>query len=139
MSSDCIFLSLEYLTRCHYSFHFPPVNNYGGKNQPDEPSPTESSSTTNYRATEAVVSITLSIEGDSLMDVLPTRSKNNKSGPKIRTRKELRQILTRIAADAQVDDCLLAAELLWAPEERSDLLSPQDIAADYPELYPLLD
>ena len=73
------------------------------------------------------------------MDVLPTRSKNNKSGPKIRTRKELRQILTRIAADAQVDDCLLAAELLWAPEERSDLLSPQDIAADYPELYPLLD
>ena len=57
----------------------------------------------------------------------------------IRTREELRQLLTSIAADTKVDECLLAAELLWAPEERQDILTKQDIAADYPELYPLLD
>ena len=112
------------------------VNNFGGKNQPDEGS-SLSNDRTKYRATEAIVSLTLSIEGDSLIIKKGYNRKDNSK--RIRTREELRQLLTSIAADTKVDECLLAAELLWAPEERQDILTKQDIAADYPELYPLLD
>jgi uncharacterized membrane protein len=79
------------------------------------------------RATVAVVSITLCIEGDSTKI------------PSIRNRRELRDALSRIAADSQVDDCLLSGEVLWTPEDRSESLSPEEIYVDYPTLYPLLD
>jgi uncharacterized membrane protein len=79
----------------------------------------------NLRATAAVVTINLCIEGDS------TRI------AKIRNRAELQAVLSRIASDAQVDDCLLAGEVLWSPEDRSESLAAEDIYADYPTLYPL--
>jgi uncharacterized membrane protein len=45
------------------------------------------------------------------------------------------EALDRIAADADVDDCLQSVEIMWTPEDRSESLSSQrDIAADYPEL-----
>ena len=81
----------------------------------------------NTRATCAVVSISLCIEGDSTKI------------PSIRSRQGLREALAKISADSQVDDCLVSAEVLWTPEERSDTLSQEDVYADYPNLYPLLD
>lgn len=79
----------------------------------------------NDKATAAVVTISLSIQGD--------RTKL----PQIRSRQDVADSLSRIAADAPVEDCLLSAEVLWAPEERSDLLTDEDIIADHPNLYPL--
>jgi len=72
-----------------------------------------------------VVSINLAIEGDST--VLPG----------IRYRQDVLDALSKIATDAQVGDCLLSAELLWAPEERWEVLTPNDVYADYPNLIPL--
>jgi uncharacterized membrane protein len=100
------------------------VNNFGGNDN------TERSSTAvddPYRATAAVVSINLAIEGDST------------KFSKIKTRNELRAALSRVAADSQIEDCLLSAEILWTPEDRSETLSNQDVYADYPSLYPLVD
>jgi uncharacterized membrane protein len=75
--------------------------------------------------TNAVVSIKLSIEGDS------TRM------PYISYRQNLRDALERIASDAQVEDCLVSAEILWSPEERNDRLTSDEIYASYPDLIPL--
>ena len=57
--------------------------------------------------------------------------------PGIRFRSDLLTSLTRIASDAQVGDCLLSAEVLWAPENDNEILSKEDIDADYPNLIPL--
>jgi uncharacterized membrane protein len=78
-------------------------------------------------ATAAVVSIILCIEGDSTKI------------PEIRNRRQLRDALSRIAADSQIEDCLLSGEVLWTPEDPVEWLSDQDIYYDYPTLYPLLD
>lgn len=72
-----------------------------------------------------MVNIKLSIEGDS------TRM------PGIRYRKDLREALERIAGDAQVEDCLMSAEILWAPEQGNDRMTPDDIYSNYPNLIPL--
>jgi hypothetical protein len=81
--------------------------------------------TTNDKATEAVVTISLAIEGDQT------------ELPEIRSREDLKYALTRIAADAPVEDCLLSAEVLWAPELRSERLTQNDVYSDHPDLYPL--
>jgi len=77
------------------------------------------------KATEAVVTISLAIEGDRT------------ELPEIKSREDLKYALTRIAADAPVEDCLLSAEVLWAPDLRSERLTQQDIIADHPDLFPL--
>jgi uncharacterized membrane protein len=82
-------------------------------------------SISSHRSTKAVLTLNLAIEGDS-----------TKFG-KIKTRSQLRDALSRIGSDCQVEDCLLSAELLWTPEERSDFLTSEDVYADYPNLYPL--
>lgn len=77
------------------------------------------------KATEAVVTISLSIQGDQT------------ELPEIRDREDLKYALTRIAADAPVEDCLNSAEILWSPELRSERLTRKEIFADHPDLYPL--
>jgi uncharacterized membrane protein len=98
------------------------INKYGGIDLGQATQPKEAVSD---KATAAVVTISLSIEGDRTK--LPT----------IRTRKDVADALSRIAADAPIEDCLLSAEVLWAPEARSDRLTDEDIFADHPSLYPL--
>jgi uncharacterized membrane protein len=77
------------------------------------------------RATTAVVDLSLCIQGDST------------KFPTIKNRIELRNALYKISADAQVDECLLSAEVLWTPDDGADSMSEKDVFADYPELYPL--
>lgn len=79
------------------------------------------------RATIAVVTINLCIEGDSTKIT------------KIKNRIELHSALSRIASDCQVGDCLLSAEVLWSPESRTERITSEDIYANYPSLFPLLD
>lgn len=99
------------------------VTNYGGQ-QKKQRSPYRSVDA-HPRATVAIVTINLCIEGDS------TRIS------KIRNRIELQSALSRIASDCQVDNCLLSAEVLWSPESRSERMTSEDIYADYPSLFPI--
>ena len=74
------------------------------------------------RATSAVLTILLQIEGDQT------------KLPSISSRMDLKNALLRIAADAQVEDCLISAEVLWTPERRGDTMTQQEIASLYPDL-----
>ena len=77
------------------------------------------------KATEAVVTILLAIEGDSTQL------------PKIQKRTDVLVALRKLAVDSQVDDCLLSGEVTWSPELRSETLTLTEIYADYPSLIPL--
>jgi uncharacterized membrane protein len=81
-----------------------------------------SSATVMNGATMAVVTIILSITGDSTKI------------PRIQSVKDVEEALRKISTDSKVDDCLTGAEILWTPEDRSETLSYRDVIADYPEL-----
>jgi uncharacterized membrane protein len=104
------------------------VNKYGNEDRSEPRKPTLSRSITDShvsdgaKATKAIVILHLSIEGDS------TRL------PAISSRTDVILALQKIAADAVEEDCLLSAEVLWAPEEDLDALSEEDLYADYPDL-----
>jgi uncharacterized membrane protein len=104
--------------------------NFGGINKPGAfPASHRKEEDFPCCATCAILTITLSVEGDSIKDI----------GDKMRSRRDLKQALLRIGSESQADDWLLGAEVLWAPEDRWDILYEQDIYADYPSLYPLYD
>lgn len=73
----------------------------------------------------AVVSVHLSILGDSTLL------------PAVRDRADALRALNVIAADAKVGDCLLGAEILWAPEDKDEIVTMDNLVADYPELVAL--
>jgi uncharacterized membrane protein len=94
------------------------VSKYGGVDYS-----TRSSSTTGEgKATMAVVTLVLAIDGDSI------------NIAKMNSISDVEDALRRIASDAKVDDCLQSAEILWTPEDRSETLTLRDVVADYPEL-----
>lgn len=76
----------------------------------------------NSKATMAVVTILIAIDGDST------------KLPQVNSIRDVENALQKIASDVKTDDCLLSAEILWSPEERSETLSQRDVVADYPEL-----
>jgi uncharacterized membrane protein len=84
--------------------------------------PVSSNKRDNDNATMAVITLVMAIQGDSTKI------------PKISNLKSVEDALRKIASDAKVDDCLVSAEVLWTPEDRSETLTRQDIIADYPEL-----
>lgn len=95
------------------------VSKYGGV---DYSAKGGSKGSTGAKATMAVVTIILSIAGDSTKI------------PKINSISDVEEALRKMASDAKVDDCLQSAEILWTPEDRSETLSFGDVVADYPEL-----
>lgn len=74
------------------------------------------------KATKAVVTLVLAIDGDST------------KVPAIRSMGDVEEALRKIASDVKVSDCLQGAEILWTPEDRSETLTMRDVLADYPEL-----
>lgn len=74
------------------------------------------------QATNAVVTLLISIDGDST------------KLPKINSMSDVENALTRLATDVKVDECLRSAEVLWTPENRKDVLLDRDIYVDYPKL-----
>jgi len=104
------------------------ISNYGGveygisRDTNGRKQLTASSSSFSPKATSAVVTIILSIDGDSTK--LPT----------INSVADLERALTQIASDVKVDNCLRSAEVLWTPQSSGDTLSERDIIADYPNL-----
>mmetsp|Transcript_11601 Transcript_11601/g.17225 ORF Transcript_11601/g.17225 Transcript_11601/m.17225 type:complete len:116 (+) Transcript_11601:1672-2019(+) len=110
----------------HYIHSFPPpiVSKYGGVDYSPRISADSSASYLKDapQATMAVVTLLLSIDGDSTQV------------PNIRSVSDITSALSRIASDVKVGECLRSAEILWTPEERSDTLSTRDIISDYPDL-----
>jgi len=99
------------------------VNKFSGVDYARSPSLLLGSTNSNAdRATMAVVTLILVIDGDS--------TKLNK----INSVSDLEQALQKIASDSKVGDCLQSAEILWTPEDRLETLSIRDVVADYPEL-----
>ena len=82
----------------------------------------DNSSGFNDKATMAVVTLVLAVDGDST------------KVPKIRSMRDVEDALRKIASDVRVSDCLQGAEILWTPEDRTETLSFRDVVADYPDL-----
>jgi uncharacterized membrane protein len=97
------------------------VSRYGGVDYAGGTS-RRSSGLLDSKATVAVVTLNLAIDGDSTKI------------PQINSIQDVEAALSKIAADVKVDDCLQSAEILWTPEDRSETLSIRDSIADYPEL-----
>ena len=100
------------------------ISQYGGVNYSGASSTTSSSSSSSGcdKATVAVVTLVIVIDGDST------------TLPAIRSMANVEQALQRIASDAKVSDCLQSAEILWTPQDQSETLTLQDVIADYPKL-----
>ncbi|CAM9589465.1 unnamed protein product, partial [Phaeothamnion confervicola] len=83
------------------------------------------------RPTLAVVTLVVALRGDSMKRLQLEKSLN--SAP------ALRKALTQLAADAMADDGdgVVAAELLWTPEEPWETLDRRDVVQDFPELMDL--
>lgn len=104
------------------------VSKYGGVDYSSSRSPVpvpvpSSSSLVDGKATMAVVTLVLAIDGDSTK--IPTN---------INSLADVEEALRKIASDSKVDDCLQSVEILWTPEDRSETLSRREVLADYPEL-----
>jgi uncharacterized membrane protein len=100
------------------------VSKYGGVDYSINPNTASlpSSSGVDGKATMAVVTLVLAIEGDST------------KVPTIKSISDVEEALRRISSDSKVDDCLQSVEILWTPEDRTESLSLRDVVADYPEL-----
>ena len=77
------------------------------------------------KATVAVVTIVMMVDGDSTSKQLSNR---------VNSIRDVEDALSRIAADAKADQCLRGAEILWTPEERDETLTMRDVLADYSTL-----
>eukprot|EP00804_Cyclotella_cryptica_P018764 CCRYP_007248-RA/>CCRYP_007248-RA protein AED:0.06 eAED:0.06 QI:109/1/1/1/0.75/0.6/5/958/451 len=77
------------------------------------------------KATIAVVTIVLQIDGDTTSNQLSSR---------VNSIRDVEEALSRIAADSKADDCLRGVEILWTPEERDETLTMRDVFADYSDL-----
>lgn len=100
------------------------VNKFGDQLLVDE-SPKIMKSEEYSSPTLAVVSINMAIEGKSL------------ASTQIRSRGDLIRTLSQIAADSQVDSCLLSGEVIWSPEGPGERITNDDLYADFPSLIPL--
>jgi len=104
------------------------INKFGGKNGLEEIIDDAdnvgrvSGEPPQNKATSAVVTLIFQIEGDQTK--IPT----------LTSRSDLKNALLRIAADAQTEEALLGAEVLWTPERRGDSITEQEVASLYPEL-----
>lgn len=101
------------------------VSKFGGVDYSDARTTRSSSTEYSSKATVAVVTIVMMIDGDSTSKALS--SKVNSIG-------DVADALSRIAADSKADNCLRGAEILWTPEERDETLTMKEVFADYSTL-----
>jgi uncharacterized membrane protein len=100
------------------------VNKFGTQSHFSTPS-APASAETSSAPTAAIVTINFCMEGDST------------TLPVIRSREDLRTALSLVASDALVGGCLLTAEILWSPEDPSEVLTNEEVVANYPDLVPI--
>jgi len=81
----------------------------------------------NGNATLALVQIHLVIEGNSM---------KNFGQRKVETRNSLKEALVQLSGDVNaVADCVVAGEVLWAPQQEQEVITEEDIYANYPTLW----
>jgi len=100
------------------------VNKFGGQDRTIVPTDLDTTEAPS-KAAKAVVTINLAIEGSST------------KLPKISTRDDLKECLTKIAQDCVVEDCLLSGEVLWSPDGPNETLSRDELVEKYPNLVSL--
>ena len=100
------------------------VSNYGGVDYSADRR-LKSASEYSPKATVAVVTMVLLIDGDSTSKTLSKR---------VNSIRDVEDALSRIASDSKADKCLRGAEILWTPEERDETLTMRDVLADYSSL-----
>jgi uncharacterized membrane protein len=74
----------------------------------------------------------LAFTGNALMQqqqLMPTTTIRN-----IRSRRDLEEVLSSVAAQAKVGDALESCEILWTPTDPNESLTMADIVADHPNL-----
>ena len=105
------------------------LSKYGGVDYGNDIAGTEQLSVEeeeyNAKATIAVVTIVMMIDGDSTAKQLSSD---------VNSIQSVEDALTCIAADARAENCLRGAEILWCPERREDTMTMRDVLADYPSL-----
>lgn len=101
------------------------VSKYGGVDYSDVRIQQSTSEEYSGKATVAVVTIVLLIDGDSTSKQLSS---------KVNSIRDVEDALSQIAADSKADNCLRGAEILWSPEERDETLTMRDVLADYSSL-----
>jgi uncharacterized membrane protein len=116
------FYSLSAVDHSHTTVSSLPLVNKFGSEDRSESVISQEPSVDSSCATSAIVSINIAIEGDST------------KLPRIRNREDLVEALSKLASDAQVEECLLSAEILWSPNEPGEVLTTTDVYADYPDL-----
>ena len=88
------------------------------------------SSASSSKATMAVVTLVLSLDGSATM----TNIKNVKQIQSVSDLEMILQAIASMSSSEDNDNALYGAEILWTPEDRSETLTKKDILADYPEL-----
>lgn len=101
------------------------VSKYGGVDYSDARMSPNAPTDFSGKATIAVVTLVLMIDGDSTSKTLSSR---------VNSIRDVEDALSCIAADAKADDCLRGAEILWTPEERDETLTMKEVFADYSSL-----
>jgi uncharacterized membrane protein len=101
------------------------VSKFGGVDYSDVRTRRSSPSEYSSKATVAVVTIVMMIDGDSTSKALSS---------KVNSISDVTDALSRIAADSKADNCLRGAEILWTPEERDETLTMKEVFADYSTL-----
>ena len=101
------------------------VSKFGGVDYSDVRTRRSSPSEYSSKATVAVVTIVMMIDGDSTSKALSS---------KVNSISDVTDALSRIAADSKADNCLRGAEILWTPEERDETLTMKEVFADYSSL-----
>jgi uncharacterized membrane protein len=87
----------------------------------------DNTGSTGSRATMAVVTLVLSLQG--------TNIEKTNIPQAIQSISDLETILRHVASNVMMEENdLLGAEILWTPEDRQEVLTKRDVVADYPEL-----
>jgi uncharacterized membrane protein len=87
----------------------------------------DNTGSTGSRATMAVVTLVLSLQGTNIEKTNIPQS--------IQSISDLETILRHVASNVMMEENdLLGAEILWTPEDRQEVLTKRDVVADYPEL-----
>jgi uncharacterized membrane protein len=104
------------------------VNKFGSENRPDERRIDVDGIVRASGPTKAVVAFNVALGGNFV----------GKRPLKVSSRTDLVNLLTRIGADVQLEaNTLIAAEILWSPEDSNESLTQEEIYSKYPELISL--
>ena len=111
----------EWSVRERIKFEKETINRFGGVDfsMPRRSLDQSDSDMASSKATMAVVTLVLLME-----ESLP-------KGMSIQSLDDVERVLWQVAASA---GAVLGAEILWTPEERSEVLTRKEVLADYPEL-----